>query len=83
MLLNLLRHFGLKGTELERAQAGTIRLKLLKVGARVVGSVRRVVLHLSSGFPPRDLFTRPAEKLIALPVLPILPANPVVPAAAG
>jgi hypothetical protein len=43
VLLNLLRHFGLKGTDLERAQAGTLRLKLLKVAAIVRVSVRRVV----------------------------------------
>ncbi|EAU67062.1 ISsp1 [Stigmatella aurantiaca DW4/3-1] len=38
VLLNLLRHFGLKGTELERAQAGTLRLKLLKLAAIVAAS---------------------------------------------
>ena len=43
VLMNLLRRFGLRGTELERAQVGTIRLKLLKLGALVRVSVRRVV----------------------------------------
>jgi hypothetical protein len=32
----------------------TIRLKLLKIGARVVASVRRIVLHLASGYPSRN-----------------------------
>ena len=36
VLIDHLRRRGLAGTELEQAQAGTIRLKLLKVGARVV-----------------------------------------------
>jgi hypothetical protein len=53
-LLNLLRHFGLRGTELERAQAGTIRTKLLKIGAVVRVSVRRVVLSLSAAAPVRE-----------------------------
>ena len=77
VLVDHLRRLGLRGTELEQAQAGTIRLKLLKVGARVVSSVRRVVLHLSGGFPLRDLFARLARRLTTLPSrLPPLPAAP-------
>jgi hypothetical protein len=68
-LVNLLRHFGLRGTEMARAQAGTIRLKLLKVGAVVRVSVRRVVLSLSAASPVRDLFARIAEQLQAVPVV--------------
>ncbi|SEN38626.1 Transposase DDE domain group 1 [Stigmatella aurantiaca] len=67
VLLNLLRHFGLKGSELERAQAGTLRLKLLKVAALVRVSVRRVVLSLSAAAPVRDLFARIAEQLRTVP----------------
>lgn len=63
VLVNLLRHFGLRGTELERAQAGTIRLKLLKVAAIVRVSVRRIVLSLSAAAPVRELFARIAEQL--------------------
>ncbi len=47
---------GLKGTGLAKAQVGTVRLKLLKVAARVVTSVRRVVLHFSSADPYQALF---------------------------
>jgi len=65
VLMNLLRHFGLRGTALERAQAGTIRLKLLKLGAMVRVSVRRVVLSLSAAAPIRELFGRIAELLDA------------------
>ena len=39
-----------------RAQSGTIRNKLLKIGARLVVSVRRIVLHLSTGYPYANLF---------------------------
>ena len=63
VLVNLLRHFGLRGTELERAQAGTIRLKLLKVAAIVRLSVRRFVLSLSAAAPVREVFSRIAEQL--------------------
>jgi hypothetical protein len=56
VLLESLRRLGLKGTELARAQVGTIRLKLLKIGARLRWSVRRVVLHLATGYPLKHLF---------------------------
>ena len=67
VLINLLRHFGLRGTELERAQAGTIRLKLLKVAAIVRVSVRRVVLSLNAAAPVKDLFARIAQQLSLVP----------------
>jgi hypothetical protein len=67
LLLNLLRHFGLRGTEMERAQAGTIRLKLLKVAAIVRVSVRRVVLSLSAAAPVNELFARIAQQLREVP----------------
>lgn len=41
----------LKGSELERARPETIRLRLLKIGARVITSTRRIVLSLASGHP--------------------------------
>jgi Transposase DDE domain group 1 len=56
VLVEALRHLGLKGTELARAQAGTIRLKLLKVGTVVVRNSRRVRLWFSSAFPLQELF---------------------------
>ena len=65
VLMNLLRRYGLRGTEFERAQVGTIRLKLLKLGALVRVSVRRVVLSLSAAAPIRDVFRRVTELLEA------------------
>lgn len=82
VLMDHLRRLGLKGTDLQEAQAGTLRTKLLKVGARVVSSVRRVVLHLSTGYPLQDLFTRLAAKLIALPTAALNATNVVRPPAA-
>jgi hypothetical protein len=55
-LMQSLRRTALVGTELAEAQVGTIRLKLLKVAARVVVTVRRVVFHLSSSYPYQGLF---------------------------
>src|SRR5664280_247033 len=49
---------GLKGTEWAQAQVDTIRLKLLKIGAIVRISVRRVLLQLSSAYPWKDLYAR-------------------------
>ena len=51
VLVETLRRVGLAGTELATAQAGTIRLKLLKIGGRIVRSARRIVVHLASAFP--------------------------------
>jgi hypothetical protein len=59
VLVTFLRHFGLKTTELERAQAGTTRLK---VAAIVPVSVRRVVLSLSATAPIQRVVERIAER---------------------
>jgi len=56
VLLETLRRVGLAGTELAQAQVTTIRLKLLKIGGRVVRSVRRLVVHLASGYPLQAVF---------------------------
>ena len=57
-LMEALRRLGLKGTEWAQAQADTIRRKLLKIGAIVRLSVRRVRLQLSSAYPWKDIFAR-------------------------
>jgi hypothetical protein len=56
VLMQTLRRTALVGTELAHAQVGTIRLKLLKVAARVVVTARRVVFHLSSSYPYQTIF---------------------------
>ena len=53
-----LRRLGLQGTELATAQVGTIRTRLLKIGALVRVSVRRVLLSLAAGYPWVNLFTQ-------------------------
>ena len=54
-LIATIRRLGLRGTTMARAQADTIRLKLLKIGAVVIRNTRRVRLHLSSACPYQDL----------------------------
>jgi Transposase DDE domain group 1 len=66
-LLNHLRHLGLRDTELARAQVWTMRCRLLKLGARVTVSVRRVVVSLSSAFPLPRLCAQVLANLRALP----------------
>ena len=56
ILMDTLRREGLADTELANAQVCTIRLKLLKIGARITCSVRRIVLHLAGGYPFKELF---------------------------
>lgn len=56
MLLSALRRIGLVGTSLERAQCSTIRLKLLKIGALVRITVRKVWVSFSQSYPYRELF---------------------------
>jgi hypothetical protein len=63
VLVETLRRVGLGGTELACAQVGTIRLKLLKIGGRVVRSVRRVVVHLAGSFPLRELLRTLLKRL--------------------
>jgi Transposase DDE domain group 1 len=57
VLLQTLRRMALAGTELEKAQCGTIRLKLLKIGAQVRVTVRKIWVSLASGYPYAALFT--------------------------
>jgi hypothetical protein len=54
----------MRGTHLAKAQVGTLRLRLMKVGARIVESCRRVWVHLSSSYPHRELWVRAYEALV-------------------
>ena len=62
VLMERLRAIGLAGTELARAQVGTIRLRLLKIGAVIVRNTRRVRFFLASAFPHRDAFQTAAQR---------------------
>ncbi len=68
LLLQALRRLGLAGTALARAQCNTIRLKLLKIGAQVRVTVRKVWVSLASGSPYASLFARVYANLHAAPL---------------
>ena len=66
VLLNALRRLGLCGTELAAAQCQTIRLKLLKLGALVRVTVRKVWVRLASGCPYAAVFRKVHAQLSRL-----------------
>jgi Transposase DDE domain group 1 len=51
VLLDALRRIGLRHTQFASATCGTIRLKLLKLGAQVRRRVRRIKIAMASAFP--------------------------------
>jgi hypothetical protein len=57
----------LRETALARAQTNTLRLALIKIGAHVAASVRRVVLHLPRACPDAALWCGLARRLGAVP----------------
>jgi len=62
-LLEMVRRIALKGTGMAQAQCGTIRLKLLKIGAVIVRNTRRVRFMMSSACPDQALFCLAATRL--------------------
>ena len=66
-LILMLRTLGLEGTELKQAQPSTIRQRLLKIGAQVRVTVRKVWVALSSAFVLQEVFALAYERLAKLP----------------
>jgi hypothetical protein len=65
VLIEALRRLALQHTDLARATVGSIRLKLLKIGAVITLSVRRVKVAMSSAFPLQALFHQAFHALSA------------------
>ena len=63
VLMEAVRRLALAGTELANATAATIRLKLLKIGAVVTVSVRRIKLAFASACPAKAIFALALERL--------------------
>jgi transposase InsO family protein len=63
VLLQALRRLGLRGTELAGAQVSTLRLKLLKIGAQIRITVRRVWVAMATGYAHRLLFQTVYQQL--------------------
>lgn len=68
LLLAALRRLGLQGTEWAQAQCATLRLKLLKIGALIRVTVRRVWVSLAGGYPYVDLFRQVEAQIRAVPL---------------
>ena len=68
LLVEALRRLGLKATELAQAQATTIRLKLLKIGALIRVTVRKVWIALAGGYPYAELWATIWGQLQRLPL---------------
>lgn len=56
ILVSGLRRLGLRATELAEAQVSTIRTKLLKIGAQIRVTVRKVWVSMASSYPWQDLY---------------------------
>ncbi|MFL5003274.1 MAG: IS1380 family transposase [Xanthobacteraceae bacterium] len=65
LLICALRRLGLQNTPLAKASCGTIRLKLLKIGALVRTSVRRIKIAMASSCPEAQVWGRAALALNA------------------
>jgi hypothetical protein len=68
LLMEALRRLGLKATDMARAQCGTIRLRVLKVGAMIRITVRKIWASLAEGYPYAELFARICAALQAVPL---------------
>ncbi|MCC7175562.1 MAG: IS1380 family transposase [Bryobacterales bacterium] len=66
-LLQALRRLGLAGTDMAKAQCQTIRLRLLKIGAQVRITARKVWISLAAGYPWASLFAQVHQCLEQLP----------------
>jgi hypothetical protein len=65
-LMTALRRLGLKDTEMAQARCDTIRLKLLKIGARIRVTVRKVWISLTESCPYQHLFAQVRDHLARL-----------------
>lgn len=67
VLMQAFRRLALVGTSLAKAQCGTIRQKLIKIGAQIRITVRRIVLSLASGCPYAGLIRQAWTNLNRMP----------------
>jgi len=58
VLLETMRRVGLTGSEMTRSQVSTIRLKLLKIGAAVIGNTRRIRILMSRSYPNEKIYEK-------------------------
>ncbi len=68
VLMQALRRLGLAGTKMAKAQCNTIRLKLLKIGAQVRITVRKIWLAYAEGYPYAGIFQQVYKNLFKIPI---------------
>jgi hypothetical protein len=68
LLLRALRRLGLSGTAMAKGQSNTLRLKLLKIGAHICITARKVWIALSASYPYAGLFRQVYENLRQVPM---------------
>ena len=68
LLMQALRRLGLQGTEMAQAQCTTLRLKLLKIGALIRITVRKVWVSMAEGYPYAERFRQVYARLQAVPL---------------
>ena len=66
VLMSGLRRLGLQATELAQAQVSTIRAKLLKIGAQIRVTVRKVWVSMASSYPWQGLVSAGLDELALL-----------------
>ena len=67
-LMQALRRLGLEGSDWAKAQCTTLRLKLLKIGALIRITVRKVWVSMATGYPYAERFQQVYARLQALPL---------------
>ena len=70
-LMVALRRLGLKDTDLAKARCDTIRLKLLKIGARIRVTVRKVWVSFAESCPYQVIFQQVYDQLVRLRPVPL------------
>ena len=70
VLLAALRRIALAHTQLEKATCGSLRLKLLKIGAQVTVTLRRIRVAMASACPHAEAFA-----LAHAPIVPLIRAS--------
>ena len=70
-LINALRRLGLKNTKMSKARCDTIRLKLLKIGAQVRITFRKVWVSMTQSCPYRRIFQQVYSNLVGIRPIPL------------
>jgi hypothetical protein len=76
LLLEALRQLGLQGSEFAQAQATAIRLKVLKLGALIRVTVRKVWIALAGGYPYAEQWARIWRQLQVMSVAGVFGWSP-------